>query len=416
MAQFTFKALDRSGKEIKGKIDAANEESVAEKLRDMGYFPTEVHRERLKSAAQQDIFELPIVRDIAKILSRGKVKFKDLSNFTRQLATLIGAGLPLLRSLHVLFEQTQSRNLKDAIKAMSDDIEGGSNFSEALAKHPRIFNRLYIAMIRAGEVSGALEAVLDRLAIFAEKAISIRSKVKSAMWYPSAVILIASGVVWVILTYVVPPFKELYDGMGAELPALTTMLINFSENLKYYTPIVVVSAVIFFFVYRFLNNKFESVRYICDSIILKIPMFGVLVQKASIARFARTFGTLLDTGVPILQSLLIVKDTVGNEVLSRAMVKVHASIRDGETISEPLRNFSVFPPLVIHMIAVGEETGAIDKMLMKVAESYEREVDDAVEGIMSLIEPALIVLLGIVIGFIVIALYLPIFNIINLIE
>lgn len=415
MATFVFKALDRAGKEIKGRMDASSEDVVAEKLRDMGYFPTEVSRERLKGAAQQDVFDLPVVRDIVKILTRGKVKHKHLANFTRQMATLIGAGLPLVRSLRVLVEQSESRNLKDALNMVADDIEGGSTFSEALAKHPRIFNRLFINMVKAGEVGGALEQVLDRLAIFAEKAMAIRSKVKGALWYPSAVILIACGVVYVILRYVVPPFEELYEGMGAQLPTLTQMLIRFSKKLSVYTPIAIGTVFVTTVLYKWSTNKFEFVRFIADSVKLKLPLFGTLIQKASIARFARTFGTLLDTGVPILQSLMIVKDTVGNEVVSRAMVKVHASIRDGETISEPLRNFSVFPPLVIHMIAVGEETGAIDAMLMKVADAYEREVDDAVEGIMSLIEPVLIVILGFIIGFIVVALYLPIFNIINLI-
>ncbi|MFH1741121.1 MAG: type II secretion system F family protein [bacterium] len=414
MAMYQYKALDKGGKEIRGSIDATGEEAVVERLRGMGYFATEVSK--LKSGmGQMALEDLPIIRGLSKLISRGKVGLKDLSAFTRQLATLVGAGLPLLRSLQILYEQVENRNLKDAIFAMIASVEGGSTLSEAMAKHPRIFNRLFVNMIKAGELGGALEQVLERLALFSEKAAAVRSKVKGAMWYPAVVITIALSVVSIILIFVVPKFADMFSGLGADLPVLTQYLVDFSDWIvqNWYKPIIVVISVIVA-LRMFTSTEFGA--YVMDRIKLRLPIFGTILQKSAVARFARTFGTLLDTGVPILQTLLIVKDTSGNEVIARAMVDIHASIRDGDTVNEPMRAFPVFPPLVIHMIAVGEETGALDKMLIKVAEAYEREVDDAVDGLAKLIEPLLIVMLGGIIGTVVVALYLPIFSVTNAIK
>ncbi len=414
MALYSYKALDKGGKEIRGNIDATGEEAVVERLRSMGYFTTEVAR--LKSGVgQMDLADLPIFKWISMAISRGKVPLKDLSAFTRQLSTLVGAGLPLLRSLQILEEQVENRNMKDAIHNMIESVEGGSTLSESMAKHPRIFNRLYVNMIKAGELGGALETVLERLALFSEKAAAVRSKVKGAMWYPAVVITIALTVVSIILIFVVPKFAEMFSGLGADLPVLTQYLIDFSNWIVvnwWIPPSVIIGTITA--IKLFTSTDFGA--YVMDRIKLRLPIFGAILQKSAVARFARTFGTLLDTGVPILQTLLIVKDTSGNEVISRAMIDIHASIRDGDTVSEPMRAFPVFPPLVVHMIAVGEETGALDKMLIKVAEAYEREVDDAVDGLAKLIEPLLIVMLGGIIGTVVVALYLPIFSVTNAIK
>lgn len=414
MAMYQYKALDKGGKEVRGSIDATGEEAVVERLRSMGYFATEISRVRA-GVGQMDLADLPIVRMIGKILTRGTVGLKDLSAFTRQMATLIGAGLPLLRSLQILHEQVENKNLKEAIRSIVEGVESGSTLSEAMAKHPRIFNRLYVNMIKAGEIGGALEQVLERLALFSEKAAAIRSKVKGAMWYPIVVICIATGVVTIILTFVVPKFAKMFEDLGGHLPVLTQYLINFSNWIvsNWWKPL---AAIIGTIIALRMFGTTSTGAYVLDRIKLRIPVFGAIIRKSAVARFARTFGTLLDTGVPILQTLSIVKDTSGSEVIARAVVEMHASIRDGDTVHEPMKAFPVFPPLVVHMIAVGEETGSLDKMLIKVAEAYEREVDDAVDGLAKLIEPLLIVGLGGVIGTIVVALYLPIFTVANQIK
>jgi type IV pilus assembly protein PilC len=409
MPTFSYKALDKGGKELKGSIEATGEEAVVERLRSMGYFVTQISRSK-GGVGQVDIFDLPIVRAIGRFVSRGKVSLRHISAFSRQLATLIGAGLPLLRSLQILQEQVEDKNLKEALDGIVASVEGGSTLSEAMGKYPKIYNRLYVNMVKAGEIGGALEQVLERLAVFQEKSQAVRSKVKGAMWYPAVVISIAFSVVAVILIWVVPNFQTMFEGFGAELPGPTQMLIDVSQflvNYWYSIPITIIGVILFF---KMVSSTQQG-RYILDRIMLRIPIFGTILQKSAVARFSRTFGTLLDTGVPILQTLVIVKDTAGNEVVSRAMIDIHASIRDGDTVSEPMKQFSIFPPLVVHMIAVGEETGALDKMLVKVADAYEREVDDAVDGLAKLIEPLLIVGLGGIIGTVVVALYLPIFNI-----
>jgi len=415
MPTFNYRALDKGGKEIRGRIDANSEAAVIERLRSMGYYPTDVSKAKGQAVGQTNIEDLPLIRTAYRLITRGKVKSKNLMMFTRQLATLIGAGLPLLRSLRILYEQVESSNLKKTISAVADDVEAGTTFSEALARHPHIFNKLYVNMIKAGEIGGALEQVLERLALFAEKSQALKSKVMSALYYPIIVMIIASCIVGIVLVYVVPRFQEFWDQAGAELPGPTQLLVNASNIIRQKAPAVFLVIVALFLLYRNINNT-DRGKYILDSIKLKLPVFGSLLQKAAVARFARTFGTLLDTGVPILQSLVIVKDTSGNEVIARAMMDIHASIREGETVSEPMRQHPVFPPLVVHMIAVGEETGAIDQMLVKVAEAYEREVDSTVEGLTSLLEPLLIVMLGVIIGFIVIALYLPLFKIGDIIK
>jgi len=410
MATFAYKAMDKAGKEIKGKIDASSEGVVVERLRNMGYFPTDVKKIKSESAGEVALEDLPGLKQLYRLITRGGVKLKTLTTFTRQLATLIGAGLPLLRSLHILNDQVESSNMKKAVGAVAEEVESGSTFSEALAHQPQVFKNLYVNMVKAGEIGGALEEILERLAIYYEKSAALRGKVLSALYYPIAVVVIATSLVTLILLFIVPRFQELYEGAGAQLPGVTMILVH-ASNIIRYRAIWVLGGLILFILIVWQINKTNTGKYVFDQVKLKLPIFGGLVQKASVARFARTFGTLLDAGVPILQALVIVKDTSGNEVVARAMVDIHASIREGESIAEPMKKFPVFPPLVVHMIAVGEETGAIDQMLTKVAEAYELEVDNAVDGLTALIEPLLIVFLGILIGFIVIALYMPLFKI-----
>lgn len=410
MPSFSYKAMDKSGKELKGRIEAASEQAVIERLRGMGYFPTDVAKAKGSGAGQVNLEELPIIKNIYQLISGGRVKGKNIMTFTRQLATLIGAGLPIRRSLSILCEQTDSTNLQHTLNDISEQIEGGGTLAEAMGSHPNVFNKLYVNMVKAGEISGDLEAVLDRLALFLEKRAALRSKVQSAMYYPIFVTVLITVIVTGILIFIVPRFEEIYTSLGGQLPFMTQILVTASQIILKHSPFVILAFILLGILYWQIN-KTDKGKFVFDTIKLKLPVFGSIIQKAAIARFARTFGTLLNTGVPILQTLVIVKDTSGNEVVARAMVEIHQSIREGETISEPMRNFPIFPPLVCHMIAVGEETGAIDQMLVKVAEAYEREVDSAVDGLTALIEPILIIMLGVTVGFIVIALYMPIFKI-----
>lgn len=411
MPSFNYRAMDRAGKEIRGQIEASTEELVIDRLRGMGYFPTEVKRGR-DNVGQVALEDLPGIKQIMKVVTRGKVPLKVLMPFTRQLAVLVGAGLPLLRSIRILADQSENANLREALNGVAQEVESGNTLSEGMSKYPSVFDRLFVNMIRAGEIGGALEQVLDRLAIFAEKAASIRSKVKAAMWYPAFVFMIAGGLLALILGFIVPQFVAIYEELGAEMPGMTQLLISMSDLVTKRFWVVALSVGAVIGAWKF-TRRYEPGRFYTDSMILRLPVFGKILQKASVAKWARTFATLLEAGVPILQTLMIVKDTSGNEVISRAVVEVHNSIKEGETISDPLKKFSVFPGLVVHMVAVGEETGAIDVMLIKVSEFYEQEVDDAVDGLAKLIEPLLIVFLGGIVGFVVVALYLPVFGMVD---
>jgi type IV pilus assembly protein PilC len=404
MAEFFYEALDRGGKQVRGVIDASNEDVIIEKLRGMGYYPLKVVPHR-KKATEVDLFSLPIIRSIAH-----RIKSKHIMAFTRQLATLIDAGLPILRSLYILQEQVESVVFKEKIGQIAKDIEAGSSLSDAMAKHPKVFDKLYVNMVRAGEIGGVLEAVLNKVAEFLEKRQALIGKVRSAMMYPVTVMCLATIIVTFILVKIIPKFQEIFAQLNAELPGLTQFLINASNVVVHKTWLVVLVIVFIVFSYRKVNSNRNS-KYMLDRIKLRLPVFGELLRKIAITRFAGTLSTLITAGVPILQALDIVRDTSGNEVIARAMEKVYTSVKDGESIHEPLRESKVFPPLVVHMVAVGEETGAIDQMLTKVAEAYEREVDDTVNGLTSILEPMLIVCLGAIVGVIVVALYLPLFTI-----
>jgi type IV pilus assembly protein PilC len=403
MPQFAYEALDKGGKQVKGVIEAQSEEVIIEKLRGMGFYPTKVVQHKT-NAAEMDLLALPILRNIFH-----RIKTKHVMTFSRQLATLIDAGLPILRSLAILEEQVESVVFKAKIAEMSKDIESGSSLSEAMAKHNRVFDKLYINMVRAGEVGGVLEAVLNKVADFLEKRQALKGKVKSAMTYPVVVMVLAFGIVTFILVKIMPKFTEIFVQLGAELPWLTQKLVDASDIMINKTHYVVIGGVLFFFAFKYTYRTPQG-KYIMDAASLKIIVFGELIKKVSIARFAGTLATLITSGVPILQAIDIVRETSGNEVVSRAMDQVYASVKDGESIHEPLAKCKVFPPLVVHMVAVGEETGAIDQMLNKVAEAYEREVDDTVNALTSILEPVLIVFLGVIVGTIVVALYLPLFN------
>ncbi len=404
MPEFLYEALDKGGKQVRGIIEAANEDVIVEKLRSMGYYPLKVTAHKT-NAANADLLALPGLKLIFH-----RIKTKHIMTFTRQLATLIDAGLPIIRSLSILRDQVESEIFKEKITDIIEQIEGGGSLSEALARHPKVFDNLYVNMVRAGEIGGVLEAVLNKIAEFLEKAQALKGKVKSAMMYPLVVSLLAIGIVSFILVTIIPKFEDIFRQLGAELPALTRWLITASNVLMYKSPWVVAACIVLYIVYKKINGTKQG-KYVLDTLKMKIVVFGPLLKKIAIVRFAGTLATLIHAGVPILQSLDIVRDTSGNEVISRAMDKVYNSVKEGETIHEPLSECPVFPPLVVHMIAVGEETGAIDLMLIKVAEAYEREVDDTVNALTSILEPILIVFLGAIVGVIVVALYLPLFSI-----
>jgi type IV pilus assembly protein PilC len=401
--KFAYKAMNRDGKEVFGVIDSDSQALAINDVKGLGLFPTVV-REASKSDERR-------ARKTKKGFNEfylGGLKVKQLVYMTRQLSTLIDAGLPLLRSLNILIAQQKASKLKDILREMTADIQSGSTFSDALARHPKYFDRLYVNMVRAGEVGGMLEVVLQRLSIFMERRAALKRKVKGAMIYPIAVLTIASAIVWFLLTYIVPEFASVFKDFGATLPMMTQILIAVGDFCRFKWWIVLLTITTTLNVVKILS-KIKLTKRILDRVVLKLPLIGDLVTKVAVARFARTLGTLITSGVPILQSLKITKETIGNEVIEIAIQKVHDSIKDGDTIAAPLDESKVFPPMVVNMIDVGEETGSLDSMLMKVADIYDAEVEAAVEGMLRLMEPIIIIVLGFIIGFIVISLYLPIF-------
>ena len=344
----------------------------------------------------------------------GKVKPKVLTTFTRQLATLVDAGLPLLRGLRVLERQEKNPNLKKIIDDLSLAIEGGSTFSEGLAQHPKVFNRLYVNMVKAGELGGVLEVVLNRLAEFMEKAQKIRGKVKAAMFYPCAVMFVAVTILSVLMVFVIPRFELVFKDMleGQSLPAFTDFVLSVSRAIAGHFVVALISIVCFFIVLKlFTRTRFG--RRLFDRLKLNFPILGPVVSKVAISRFTRTLGTLVSSGVPILQALTIVKETSGNVIVGDAVSAVHESVKEGETITAPLEASNVFPPMVVSMVDVGEQTGALPEMLMKIADNYDDEVDNAVSAMTSLLEPVMIVFLAVVVGSIVIALFLPLISLID---
>lgn len=426
MPKYKFTAMDSRGQESQGEVDAENQTAALSKIREKGLFPTDV---RDAAAASKPGAKKPapgtkgagakkggLKKDISFTLPQipTRVKPKQLMTFTRQLATLVDAGLPLVRSLEVLSKQEKHVGLKRALAEMSEAINTGSTFAEALAHHPKIFNKLYVNMAKAGEVGGVLDQVLVRLAEFMEKAQKIKNKVVSAMVYPIVVMTMAVGILIFLMVVIIPKFKDIFKDLmeGASLPPLTNLVISVSNIVRdHFIEVFIVIAGLVVVIKVMAKTKTGSL--LIDRFKLNAPIFGSLVQKTVISRFSRTLGTLMTSGVPVLQALNIVRDTAGNEIVARAVSQVHDAVKEGENMAPPIEATGVFPGMVVSMVQVGEETGDLPEMLMKIADSYEDEVDNAVAGLTSIIEPLLIVFLAIMVGTIVIALFLPLITIIT---
>ena len=421
MPRYNYVALDSRGQESAGAIDAESQSDAVSQLRQAGFFPksiTEEGKGPKPKASKSSVVGKSAARKEIKInipfLQRKTIKPRVLMIFTRQLATLIDAGLPLLRGLTVLSKQEPDLVLKGVITNIAESVQGGGTFSESLGGHPRIFNKLYVNMVKAGELGGVLEVVLMRLAEFQEKAQKIKNKVVAAMFYPVIVLVIAIVIMGFLLVFIVPKFEAIFADMlgGKPLPGLTQFVIATSNIVKNNVLIIIGAIVGLAFVYK-LAAKTPKGSALIDAFMLRAPIFGDLTRKSAISRFTRTLGTLVTSGVPILQALNITRETAGNAVIAEAITRVHDSVKEGESIVTPLEASNVFPPMVISMIDVGEETGQLPEMLLKIAEVYDDEVDNAVTGLTSLLEPVMIVFLAVVVGTIVIALFMPLISIIS---
>jgi len=423
MARFNYVALDTRGQEATGLVEAPSSNAAISQLRQAGYFPTSVIEEAISSpdgqegrdrAAKMARTTKPRAKKGIVLFQRKKVKSKILMIFTRQLATLIDSGLPLLRSLNVLSKQERDKVLKNTINKIADSVQSGSTFSDALALHPRIFNDLYVNMVKAGEVGGVLELVLTRLSEFQEKAAKIKNKVVAAMVYPGIVMTMAVCIMGFLLVFIVPKFEVIFhDLLGDKpLPPVTRFVIGASDSLKNHGLVVLGVIVVAVTLYKFIGRTRRG-RLVIDSFKLRMPLFGNLNRKTAISRFARTLGTLVTSGVPILQALNITRETAGNAAIARAISQVHDSVKEGESIVQPLEASRVFPAMVVSMVDVGEETGKLPEMLLKIADVYDDEVDNAVAALTSILEPIMIVFLAFVVGTIVLALFTPLISIIT---
>ncbi len=404
-------------------VEAASTNAAIAQLRQAGYFPTSVIEEAIsgpdgKEARRRAVTMAGTTKPLPKkgivLFARRKVKSKILMIFTRQLATLVDSGLPLLRSLNVLAKQERDKLLKNTINKLADSVQSGSTFSDALALHPRIFNDLYVNMVRAGEAGGVLELVLNRLSEFQEKAAKIKNKVMAAMVYPGIVMTMAVGIMSFLLVFIVPRFEAIFhDILGDKpLPPVTRFVLAVSDLMKHRGLILVGAVVAMVALYKMIGRT-RGGRLVIDNFKLRMPLFGNLNRKTAISRFARTLGTLVTSGVPILQALNITRETAGNAAIARAISQVHDSVKEGESIVQPLEASRVFPPMVVSMVDVGEETGKLPEMLLKIADVYDDEVDNAVAGLTSALEPIMIVFLAVVVGTIVLALFTPLISIIT---
>ena len=432
MATFQYIAKDAAGNETRGQVEAGDRNSAIAAVRAQGLFPTALGevksapaapapagKAKAKKAAAPAKKSGALNKDIKidiKLPSwmRGKVNTKVLTQFTRQLATLVNAGLPLMRGIEVLKRQMKDPQMVEALGGIADNIASGGTFSEALTQYPKIFDKLYVNMVKAGEAGGVLEVVLGRLAEFAEKSEKIKNKVKGAMLYPIVVLFAAVGITGFLLVAVIPKFKQVFNDMlgGAALPPITEAVMQASEFVQH-NGLLIVSIVAALVVIKKIIGHTEAGAYFFDVCSLKAPVTGTLVQRTAVSRVTRTLGTLLSSGVPILQSLVIVRDTTGNRVVSKALQEVHDAVKEGEGMTQPLSQCPVFPPMVVSMVEVGEETGALADMLTRIANTYDDEVDNAVAGMTAAIEPALIIVLAVVVGTIVIAMFLPMIKIIS---
>ncbi len=401
---FEYAVRDRAGKMVKGTLDAENQSQVVQKLRTMGYAPVSITQ---SNAGMKKEITIPGFG--------GKVKIKDLAVMSRQFATMINSGLSLLRALTILSGQTENKALASVIGDVRADVETGQSLSASMAKHPQVFPPIMVNMCRAGEVGGFLDAVLLQLAENFEAEVKLRSKVKSAMTYPVVVFVMAILAVAGMLIFIVPIFAKMFHDMGATLPAPTRFLVFMSSVMKFGAPVLLVGLVVFAIVWRKVKYN-EKVRNVVDPLKLKAPIFGGLVQKIALSRLTRNMGTMLKSGVPILQTLDIVADASGNVVVARAVRDVQQSVRSGESLAGPLQNHPIFPAMVVQMMAVGEDTGALDTMLVKISDFYDQEVEATTEALTSLIEPLMIAVLGGIVGSMIVALYMPIFGVFNLIN
>jgi len=401
---YAYRVRDRQGKLLGGTLEADNEQAVVAKLRQLGYAPVSIEAE--KGAGMKADVRLP---------GSGRVKLKDLAVFSRQFATMINSGLSLLRALTILGEQTENKRLAQIIILVRAEVEKGTSLSAAMAKHPKAFNRLYVSMVRAGEVGGFLDQVLVKVAETFEKEVALRGKIKSAMTYPVVVFVMVLMIVAAMLLFIVPTFESLYESLGGTLPLPTRVLMGASNALRRFFFLVIIAVGLLVFGLRRWKATTRG-RYALDKFKLKVKVFGPLFHKSALSRFSRTLSTLIRSGVPILQALEIVGETVNNAVISRAVHDVQDAVREGESLATPLSKHATFPPMVVQMMAVGEETGALEVMLAKVADFYDQEVEAAVASLTSLIEPILIAVMGAAVGGMVVALYMPLFNIINLVK
>lgn len=424
MPTFEYRALDAQGTETTGAINADDENDAVGQLRRNGLYPTQVVEQGKSSLGGGSGAGARRSRAAARVKGKssvggggkggGRINSKTLMLFTRQLATLIDSGLPLLRGLTVLAKQEPNPVLKTTINQLSESVQAGGTFSESLAQHPRIFNKLYVNMVKAGELGGVLELVLSRLADYQEKAQKLKNKIVSAMIYPVIVMFIAVGIVIFLLLFIVPKFESIFDEMleGAELPAVTRLVTGASKYVQDQWYWLFGGAIALGFAFKFWSNTKEG-RQKVDRMKLAFPVLGDIQRKSAIARFSRTLGTLVTSGVPILQALNITRETAGNVIISDAIGRVHDAVKEGESIVQPLEASKVFPPMVISMVDVGEETGQLPDMLLKIADVYDDEVDNAVTAMTSLIEPIMIVFLAIIVGTIVLALFMPLLEIIS---
>ena len=424
MPSFRFVAMDENGTETEGKVDADNRAQADKIIRDNGYTPIRVSEvgggaapQKQKAAANGKGkgrgIEAPKAAKKSYMFKKG-IKPKHLMVFTRQLATLIEAGLPLLRGLRILLKQEKSKVMQGVLTGMGESVESGGTFSEALGAYPWIFDNLYVNMVRAGEAGGVLEEVLARLAEFQEKAERIKAKIKSAMVYPIVVLVAALGILAFLMIFIIPKFAAIFDDLlgGKRLPPITQFVINLSNVFAHQWYYLLGGLFAIIFGSKIIRGTENGAR-ILDSLKLRAPLFGPLFRKGAVARFARTLGTLMSSGVPILQALTIVRDTAGNSVISNAIQIVHDAVKEGDSMAVPMEQTGVFPGMVVSMVDVGEETGALPEMLVRVADNYDEEVDVAVEGLTSIIEPIMIIMLAFIIGTIVIAMFVPLISIIS---
>ena len=408
MPTFTYVAKDQAGKTVKSSTEAENEKILVKRLREQGYWVTDVKKARgatkQGAAAKKSGFTL-----------FGRVKLNDLTIFCRQFATMINAGVSLVRCLAVLETQSTNVKLKEIIRTIQSEVEGGATLSKSLMKFPKVFNNLFIGLIRAGEVGGVLDETLERLAGFLEKDMELRRKIKSAMTYPVLVLIVATGIVLFLMTFILPKFMDLFEELGIgedKMPAMTLFLKHLSDFILHRWYLMLVGMIVFVIAFKaYVRTKMGHRQY--DWVKLRVPVFGKLNHKIAVARFSRTLSTLLTSGVPILQAMETVAGAVANDILSEAILNARTAIREGERIGDPLEKSGLFPPMVVQMITIGEETGALDQMLEKIADFYEQEVEAALESLAAALEPVMIVVLGVIVGFIVIAMFMPLIAVIS---